>query len=400
MLDCDWSSDVCSSDLSPEQLHAPRLWNQSADLVIGCDMVVTTSPATLDMVAPDTEIIVNTEVVPTAQFQSNNAIDFSANMQLAALRGVVGDHVEGISATAIATELMGDSITTNMFMFGYAVQKGFVPLSLTAIEEAIRMNGAQVKSTLQVFNWGRLAAHDKAQLDGFLARTGVHAVDEPLSETLDELISRRVKHLTGWQNAAWADRYSAFVDKVRAAEAAAGLGGSLKVTEGVARYLSKLMSYKDEYEVARLYTSSAYRERLNQAFEGNYKLQFHLGANLLFAGKDSSGNPRKRALPGWLVEPGLRVLTKLKGLRGGVFDIFGYNPERRMERRLIEEYLEMIEQVLPRLTPGTQATITAIAELPELIKGYGSIKEGNVAIYEAEKAKLVASLDAPAATAA
>lgn len=384
---------------SPEMLHAPRLWNQSADLVIGCDLVVTASPATLDMVAPESHIIVNTEVVPTAQFQSNNTINFGGDAQIELLRSVVGDGVEGISATEIATELMGDSITTNMFMLGYAVQKGLVPLSIASLEEAIRLNGSQVKSTMQVFNWGRLAAHDRAKLQEFLARTGVHKIGEPKTEGLDPLIARRVKHLTGWQDANWAASYETFVDKVRAAETAAGLGGDLKVTEAVARYLSKLMTYKDEYEVARLYSAPEFRERLEQSFEGDFKLRVQLAPPGIARPRKAGGEPRKIEFGPWIFTA-FKVLAKFKGLRGGMFDVFGKSAERKMERRLIVEYRDMIESLLPRLTPGTQAQIAAIAELPDMIKGYGHIKEENAALYEAEKVRLIAALDAPVKSAA
>ncbi|QQN75302.1 2-oxoacid:acceptor oxidoreductase family protein [Croceicoccus sp. YJ47] len=201
---------------SPEELHAPRLWNKSANLVIGCDMVATTSPATLDMVAPDTNIVVNTELVPTAQFQNNNKIDFSPEAQVAVLESVVGDRVAGVDATEIATELMGDSIYTNMFMLGYAVQKGLVPLTLGSLEEAIRLNGIKIRETLQVFNWGRLAAVDEKRLDTFRAKVGSSVIEEPISQTLDELIEKRVRHLTNYQNASYARQYSDFVDHVRA----------------------------------------------------------------------------------------------------------------------------------------------------------------------------------------
>lgn len=384
---------------SPEQLHAPRLWNQSADLVIGCDMVVTTSPATLDMVAPDTQIIVNTEVVPTAQFQSNNAINFGPEKQLEVLRTVVGDHVEGIDATQIATKLMGDSITTNMFMLGYAVQKGFVPLGIAAIEEAIKLNGSQVKSTLQVFNWGRLAAHDPALLQDYIARTGIHSTQEPLSQDIDSLLARRIRHLTDYQNAAYAQDYADVVARVRAAETAAGLGGDLKVTTAVARYLSKLMTYKDEYEVARLYSAPEFRERLEQSFEGDYKLKVQLAPPLLARPAKPGGEPRKIEFGPWIFT-GFKLLAKMKSLRGGLFDIFGKTAERRMERRLIADYRALIESLLPRLSPGTQAQIAAIAELPEMVKGYGPVKDANVALYEAEIGKLLAALDAPVAQAA
>ncbi|MCG2840904.1 indolepyruvate ferredoxin oxidoreductase family protein [Sandaracinobacter sp. RS1-74] len=385
---------------SPEDLHAPRLWNQSADLVIGCDMVVTASPGTLDMVAPETEIIVNTEVVPTAQFQANNAISFGVDTQLELLRSVVGqDRVDGISATHIATKLMGDSITTNMFMLGYAVQKGFVPLSISSIEEAIKLNGSQVKSTLQVFNWGRLAAHDPALLQQYIARTGIHSTEEPLSQDLEGLIARRVVHLTDYQNASYARQYSDFVEKVRAAETAAGLGGNLLVTQAVARYLSKLMSYKDEYEVARLYSGPAFRDRLSQSFEGDYKLRVQLAPPVLARPAKPGGEPKKIEFGPWIFSA-FRLMAGMKGLRGGMFDIFGKTAERRMERRLIEEYRNIVEQQLPRLNPGTQQAIADIAALPEMVKGYGPIKEANVVKYEAEMQRHLAALDAPVLAAA
>jgi indolepyruvate ferredoxin oxidoreductase len=379
---------------TPDRLHSPRLWNQSVDAVIGSDMVVTTGQATMDLVSPDTRIVVNTEVVPTAQFQSNNAINFGIDAQMDVLRSVVGDKAEGIDAAAIATELMGDSIYSNMFMLGFAVQHGLVPLSIASIEEAIKLNGTQVKASLQVFNWGRLAAHDRAKLNQYIARTGVKAVDEPLSQNLDDIIARRVKHLTSYQDMHWAEQYRSFVEHVRASETAAGLGGHLIVTKAVARYLSKLMSYKDEYEVARLYTDGDFIKRIDQQFEGDYKLEFHLAPPILSRPTKPGGEPRKIALGGWMMT-GYRILAKMKGLRGGFFDIFGKTAERRMERRLIGEYRMMIEGLLPRLNPGMQVQIEAIAALPDMVKGYGHVKDANVRLYEAETAKLVAALDVP-----
>ncbi|MEY2926517.1 MAG: hypothetical protein RL367_994, partial [Pseudomonadota bacterium] len=362
---------------SPDLLHAPRLWNQSADVVIGSDMVVTTGQATMDMVSADTRIVVNTEVVPTAQFQSNNALNFGADAQMDVLRSVVGDKAQGIDAAAIATALMGDSIYSNMFMLGFAVQNGLVPLTLGAIEEAIKLNGTQVKASLQVFNWGRLAAHDRARLDQFLARTGVSEIGAPLSQNLDDSIARRVKHLTGYQDTQWAARYTSLVDQVRAAETAAGLGGSLAVTKAVARCLSKLMSYKDEYEVARLYTDGDFIKRLEQQFEGDYKLEFHLAPPILSKPKKPGGEPRKMAFGGWMFK-GYKLLARMKGLRGGAFDVFGKTAERRIERRLIVDYQAMIAGLLPRLSPATQAQIAAIAALPDMVKGYGYVKDASV----------------------
>jgi len=380
---------------TPEDLHAPRLWSGSADLVLGCDLVVTASPQTLDMVSADTRIVVNSDIVPTAQFQSNNAITLNPEVPLDVLRGVVGAlKLSSLNATSIATRLMGDSITTNMFMLGFAVQKGLVPLSVGALEEAIRLNGSQVKATLQVFNWGRLAAHDPAKLEEYLAKCGVEDTAEPVSQTLDALIARRVKHLTDYQNAGWAAEYSEFVARVREAEVKAVPGRELRVTAAVARYFSKLMSYKDEYEVARLYTNGDFITRLKQQFEGDFKLEFNMAPPLLARPRKPGGEPQKIAIGGWMFNV-LKVMAKMKTLRGGALDVFGKTAERRMERALIGEYRELVLGVLPKLNASTQGTVQKIAELPEMIRGYGPIKDRNVAQYKVEREKLLAELHAP-----
>ena len=380
---------------SPDELFTPRLWNGSADLVLGCDLVVTASPQTLELVSSDsTRIVVNTDIVPTAQFQSNSSLSLDPDVQLKVLRDIVGEaNVVGLDATDIATRLMGDSITTNMFMLGVAVQKGLVPISLESIEEAIRLNGTQVASTLQVFNWGRLAAHDQNQLNEYLSRCGAAETAEPISQTLDQLIESRVKHLTAYQSKAWAQRYLDFVNRVRATETKAAPGTELVVTTAVARYLSKLMSYKDEYEVARLYTNGDFIRRLQQQFDGDYKLHFHMAPPLLARPRKPGGEPRKIEIGSWMFQM-LKLTAKLKKLRGGLLDPFGRTAERRMERRLIREYRELIESLLPRLNTQTQEPIEQIAALPEMIKGYGHIKEGNVAQYEKEKQRLLTQLDA------
>ncbi|MDT3671258.1 MAG: indolepyruvate ferredoxin oxidoreductase family protein [Aromatoleum sp.] len=385
---------------SPDALFAPRLWNGSADLVLGCDLVVTASPQTIDLMSAEaTRIVVNTDIVPTAQFQSNASLSLDPEAQLKVLREVVGaDQLTGLNGTSIATRLMGDSITTNMFMFGVAVQKGLVPLSIEAIEEAIRLNGSQVASTLQVFNWGRLAAHDPQKLQQYLARCGAADTSEPVSQTLDQLIASRVKHLTAYQNAAWAQRYAEFVDKVGTAERKAVPNGELTVTTAVARYLGKLMSYKDEYEVARLYTNGDFERRLKQQFDGDFKLHFHMAPPLLARPRKPGGEPQKMEIGGWMYKA-LKIVAKFKGLRGGVLDPFGKTAERRMERRLIEEYRTLIDSLLPRLTADNQQQIADIAALPEIVKGYGHIKDGNVALYEKEAKRLVADLDNKAAPA-
>jgi indolepyruvate ferredoxin oxidoreductase len=346
------------------------------------------------MSSETTRIVVNTDVVPTAQFQSNGALTLDPEVQLGVLRDLVGaESVVGLNATDIATRLMGDSITTNMFMLGLAVQKGLVPLSLGSIEEAIRMNGTQVTNTLQVFNWGRLAAHDPAKLKDYLARCGSEETTEPVTQTLEQLIESRVKHLTAYQNKAWAKRYLDFVNRVRTAEMKAVPGNELITTAAVARYLSKLMSYKDEYEVARLYTNGDFIRRLHQQFDGDFKLHFHMAPPLISRPRKPGGEPRKIEIGSWMFKM-LKLTAKVRGLRGSVLDPFGKTAERRMERRLIVEYREMIESLLPRLNANTQRQIEQFAQLPEMVKGYGHIKDANVELYEKEKQRLRNQLDA------
>jgi indolepyruvate ferredoxin oxidoreductase len=377
-----------------EHLFATRLWQQSADLVIGCDLVVTTSQATLDLVNSErARILVNADVVPTAQFQANNAIDLSQEKLLGILRKcVTPERVSDVAATSAAVRLIGDSIATNVFMLGYAVQKGCMPIGLEAIEQAIRLNGVAIDQNLHALNWGRLAASDPRRFGELVAQaTGGNDGEEPLSQSLEQVIARRVKHLTAWQNATWAKEYSDFVAKVRAAESAR-LPGSSAVTLAVATYLSKLMSYKDEYEVARLYTDGDFIRRLRAQFDGDYKLNFHLSPPLLNPKDKATGKPRKIAFGSWMFQ-GFKVLAKLKGLRGTALDVFGYNPERRTERRLIGEYRKTIEGVLPVLNADNAQLVASIASLPELIKGYGHVKDENLKKYEQELAKLLASFD-------
>lgn len=380
---------------SRDKLFATRLWEQSADLVIGCDLVVTTSKATLDLVRADSaRIVVNSDVVPTAQFQQNQSIDLDQNKLLDILNRCVGkDHVSGVTATTAAVRLIGDSIATNVFMMGYAVQQGLMPISLEAVEKAVNLNGVAIEQNLHALNWGRLAAHDPRLFAARLAAaSGGEVIEEPLSQNLDDLLTRRVRHLTEYQNADYARRYTDFLAKVRNAESARA-PGSDALTLAVARYLSKLMSYKDEYEVARLYTNGDFLRRLRQTFDGDYRLNFHLSPPIFNPLDKATGKPRKVAFGPWMLQA-FKLLAKLKGLRGTAFDVFGRNPERKLERQLIEDYRSTIDSLLPILDATNVGLVAQIAALPELIKGYGHVKDNNVQTYQAELAKLLASFDA------
>ena len=274
---------------SRDKLFATRLWENSADLVIGCDLVVTTSAATLDLVRGDSaRIVVNSDVVPTAQFQSNQAIDLSQDRLLGVLaQRVPRERISTVPATSSAVNLIGDSIATNVFMLGFAIQEGLMPVALQAIEQAVNLNGVAIEQNLHALNWGRLAAHDPKRFAELLAQSaGNQAGEQPISQTLEELVARRVRHLTDYQDAAYARMYTEFVEKVRQIEAAR-VPGSTAITNAVAFSLSKLMSYKDEYEVARLYTNGDFLRRLTQQFDGNYKLNFHLSPPIF--------NPRDKA---------------------------------------------------------------------------------------------------------
>ncbi len=379
---------------SKDKLFATRLWEESADLVIGCDLVVTTAQTTLDLVrGASARIVVNDDVVPTAQFQSNQAIDLSQGKLLNILVQRVGrDRVSSVPATSSAVRLLGDSIATNVFMLGFAVQKGLMPISLAAIEQAIRLNGVAIEANLHALDWGRLAAHDPARLAAMLAQAGGgESGEEPISETLEQVIARRVRHLTDYQDAAYAKPFVDFVQKVRDQENTRS-PGSTAVTQAVAISLSKLMSYKDEYEVARLYSNGDFERRLKQQFGGDYTLKVHLSPPLFNPRDKVTGKPRKLAFGPWMLKT-FKVLSRLKGLRGTRLDVFGYTAERKTERRLIEDYRRTIEGILPVLNHENQALVASIAALPDMIRGYGHVKAESLERYEKELAALLASFD-------
>ena len=379
---------------SKDKLFATRLWEQSADLVIGCDLVVTTSKATLDLVRSDVaQIVVNSDIVPTAQFQQSNAIDMSQEKQLNILRQCVTPaRVSAIAATTAAVRMIGDSIATNVFMLGYCVQKGFMPITLQSIETAIQLNGVAIEQNLHALNWGRVAAHDPKRFDTLLAQAaGEVVVEEPISQTLEQLVSKRVSHLTDYQNAAYAQQFVEFIGKVKQLEHSR-LPGSTALSMAVARSLSKLMSYKDEYEVARLYTNGDFLRRLKQQFDGDYKLNFHLAPPIFNLRDKATGKPRKVAFGPWMFTA-FKSLARLKGLRGTKLDVFGYSAERRMERGLIDEYRKTIEGVLPVLNRDNAELVISIANLPDTIRGYGHVKDESVKKYGVELAKLLASFD-------
>ncbi|MDK6076919.1 indolepyruvate ferredoxin oxidoreductase family protein [Massilia varians] len=374
-------------------LHSTRVGTGSADLVIGCDQIVAASRDALSRMGEGrTWAAVNSTGATTAAFVKNPDWQFPAEGSKGAILQACGpDNVDFVDAGKIATALMGDAIATNMFMLGYAFQKGHVPLQEASLLKAIELNGVSVPFNKAAFNWGRTAAHDLASVKKLA--TPAQVIEFKRSESLDDLITRRVELLTAYQDAAYAAKYKAFVDQVRAEEAKLGKGSRL--AEAVARYFYKLMAYKDEYEVARLHTDPIFRAKIANMFEGDIKLKFHLAPPLL-AKHDKEGRALKKEYGSWMMGA-FGVLAKLKRLRGTPFDLFGYTAERRTERALIGQYRQTVEALLPQLTAENLAQAVAIASIPEDIRGYGHVKERHLKAAKQKEAALVAAFHAPAA---
>jgi indolepyruvate ferredoxin oxidoreductase len=375
---------------NPESLHAARLGAGNANLVVGCDLVVTATNDALEKMDPSaTHGVINATTTPTADFVANPnwqlpGSDLTHDVALAC-----GEkNVEFIPAAELATGLMGDSIATNMFMLGYAYQKGWVPLSGAAIVRAIQLNGIAVEFNVASFTWGRRAAVDLERVRRAAIPAEVIPIGEHFSRNLDELVERRVKLLTDYQDAAYAARYKALVERVRKAERDKA-GSSTRLAEAVARYYAKLMAYKDEYEVARLYASGEFARRVAGMFEGDYKLYFHLAPPLIAKPDPRTGEPRKKRFGPWVM--GLfKLLARMKGLRGGALDVFGRTEERRTERALIGEYEKTVEALLAGLSAQNLGLAVQIASIPEDIRGYGHIKQTSIDAARARTDQLLA----------
>jgi indolepyruvate ferredoxin oxidoreductase len=358
----------------PDAIHTTKVDTAKADLVIACDAIVGASKYTMSVMREGrTYVALNTHGTPTAAFVRNADWTFpGGNCETAIAKAVGADHLGAFDAEQAAVQLVGDSIYANPLLLGYAWQRGRVPLSHAALMRAIELNGVQVDNNKAAFEWGRRCAHDLAAVQAlFKTAAVVEFVKRP---SVDEVIGKRVEFLTGYQDAAYAATYRAFVEKVRAAEAPLA---STKLTEAVARYLFKLMAYKDEYEVARLHTDPAFVAKIAGMFEGDYKLVHHL-APPLTAKKNDQGELVKRPFGPWM-RTAFGVLARLKGLRGGPLDVFGRSAERRMERALIGEYRATVDELLPSLTAANLALAVEIARIPEEIRGYGHVKERHLA---------------------
>ncbi|TAH33387.1 MAG: indolepyruvate ferredoxin oxidoreductase family protein [Alphaproteobacteria bacterium] len=370
----------------PQDMYAVRIGTGAADYIIGADLVVTANDDTMDkMQTGKTRALVNSNEAVTGNFPRNPDLHFPSLQMTESIQSRLGqDHVKFFNATRVATGLLGDSIATNLFMLGYAFQLGWIPLHLESILRAIELNQVSVDMNKQAFAWGRKAAIDWESVEKLVRPKHVppHHIK---SESLDEAIDRRVKILTDYQNAKYAKRYKDMIQRVRRAEQER-VGGKDDLSWAVTKYLFKLMAYKDEYEVARLYSNGQFLSQLRQQFDGDYKLKFHLAPPLL-APRDDKGHLQKMTFGSWML-PAFGVLAKFRFLRGTPFDIFGHTAERRMERKLAEDYENTIDMMLGRLSPGNHKMAVEWANIPEHIRGYGHIKEAHLAKIQDKQAKL------------
>ena len=379
-----------------EQIHAIRAGVAGADLVLGCDLVVTASNKVLETIKPDhTAVVYSNYEMATADFTRN------ANLKVpgAALRHAIEERagkapVHAFDAHTTAVKLFGDSIAANMFILGYAFQLGHVPIGSASIEQAIELNGAAVEMSRNAFRFGRLAAREP----GAVARLiGTDTTSVPKPQTLEDLVAYRADLLAEYQDAVLAERYRSRVAQMAEIEHKLAPGRS-GLAEAVARSYYKLLAYKDEYEVARLYASPAFEKALGEQFESRRKLEFHLAPPLLARRDKDTGEPRKMRFGAWML-PVFRVLAKGKKLRGTAWDVFGYSAERKLERQMIADYEKLVNEIAQRLTPMTHAKAVALASVALDIKGFGHIKERNYKAAKVRETALLNDLRNPSPTA-
>ncbi|MEE2662807.1 MAG: indolepyruvate ferredoxin oxidoreductase family protein [Myxococcota bacterium] len=371
----------------PEALHATRIASGSADLVLGCDIVVASSPENLEKMSPGrTTVIANDHVAPTADFAGNPDLDMSSKGMEVAITAAAGeDQCHFVSATALATALMGDAIATNLFLVGYAFQRGRLPVSLGALERAVELNGRQVEMNKRALAWGRLAAHDPARVQE-IARPLLHGATDPtagLLQSRDEILDHRSAELHRYSGRGMVRRYRKLVGQVAERERQLASNDETLST-AVARYFFKLLAVKDEYEVARLWTDGEFQHQLEQQFTGDYRISLHLAPpriplvdRFLRRADPDTGRTKKIDFGPWFFHV-LKAMARLKFLRGTALDLFT-TPHRRLERSLADEYEQRVEYLLGSLSKDNYALAVEIASIPEHIRGFEDVKERHLA---------------------
>jgi len=370
---------------SPADIAAVRVATGGADALLGCDLVVTAGSKTLSMVRQGrTRAVVNLQEVMPGNFTHEPDLKFPGNPLMATIVKAVGQEAtHAVDAGQLATALCGDAMATNLFMLGIAYQQGMIPVGAKAIERAIEINGASVKMNLAAFGWGRRHAVDP---DAVRRAAGGKAAAAPVMPLTAE---RRAELLAQYQDQRYGERFMGLVASARSVEARLWPGGTA-FSEAVAASLHKVMAYKDEYEVARLYTAPAFRAQLESAFEGKPRLAFNLAPPMISRTDPSTGKPVKREFGGWMLGA-FGVLARLKFLRGTAFDLFGHTEERRMERALVKRYEQLVRQLLEEAGAGDETMAVRIASLPLQVRGFGHVKAAAMERFERELANAMAS---------
>jgi indolepyruvate ferredoxin oxidoreductase len=381
-------------------LPASRLAAGEADTVIGCDLIVTAGQEALSKMMPGRSfVVVNSAVVPTGDFTRMPDWDPDAAGLLARIQARTGGAVHAVDAERIATALMGDSIATNMFLLGFAWQHGRVPVTLASLHKAIELSGVDVAFNQSSFDWGRRMAVDADAVAKAVERPqGVATVVEfaPRKlQRLDDIVADRVRRLTAYQDARYAERYRALVGKAWAKDEALGAGGSL--ARAVARSYYKLLAHKDEYEVARLFSSPEFKRQLQMQFDGDYTVHFHLGAWPLARRDAQTGEMHKREVGPWVLKA-MGVLQHLRRWRGTWLDPFRSNPERRLAAELLTRYEADVAHIIEHARVVTAAA--QLASWPEKVRGYGGVRLRHAQAVEAERDLLRARVQEAEATAA
>ncbi|MFC4273073.1 indolepyruvate ferredoxin oxidoreductase family protein [Sneathiella chungangensis] len=380
---------------APEDINAVRIPAGRADLLIGCDMVVSGSYDSLAKFDVNVaHAVINAHPSPTMDFTLDPDAPFPVKDTLDHIREAIGpDQCDLIEASEIATTLLGDSIATNLFMLGFAYQKGLIPLTEEALLRAVELNGVAVPFNKKAFGWGRVMAADPDRVMKEVTELKGPALRMQPTEDLEEMISRRIEFLTQYQNARYAKRYSDLIARVRTRESEV-MPGTTSLSEAVVRSYFKLLAYKDEYEVARLYTDTTFMQRVERMMDGEYELKFHL-APPLFSKRDPDTGELKKKEYGQYMMKAFGFLAKFKSLRGTPLDIFGYQEERKTERALIKEFEGIIDELLSGLTTANHAIAVEIAALPQHIRGYGHVKDKAIKVYRGDLENLLTSYKSP-----
>jgi len=374
----------------PDLVTAPQIVTGEADLLLAADTVVAAAQGSIALMSQEnTHAVINTHLNPVSNFIFDRDYDFREVGVVDAIKANVKSDLSMVDFAKLAESVCGDTIATNIMMLGYASQAGLLPVSPSAILSAIELNGVAIEANKRAFAWGRKFAAEPDAVSRIVSAPENHS-DEP--DTLEDIIHKRADFLTAYQSKGYAHSYRKFVDKVSHAEAKVGRRRDL--TNAVARNLFKLMSYKDEYEVARLYTNGEFEEQISKTFEGDFKLNYHL-APPVFSGKTKpNGRPAKRAFDPWMMVA-FRTLAKFRKLRGTLLDPFGYANERKQERKLITDYKNMLEQLLPKLSSANHEYAVELAQVPNDIRGFGPVKEASMLKAKDKEALLIEQFTNP-----